>query len=174
MRTLKKMHSSLGSLLKRTWNVPELKIQLNSYIACSIFKMADGDEIKPSCCGGNIDTSEDLIRQGYKYYKRKKPPPDFSEVLDFNNPETFHGRVSEIPLRKFLHADHGLRCTREWKVYQLLSCPGFIFIVNPFINGAQNYWTKRCIEDFTRKPNVSNLDAHMKIEDDDSVWEMSR
>lgn len=152
-------------------------IQLNTYIACSLFKMAAGDERnyqRSSCCNGKISASEDLIRQGYKYYKRKKPPPDFSEVIDFNNPETFHGRVSDFPLRKYLHAGHGLRCSREWKVYQLLSCPGFIFIVNPFMKGAQNYWTKRCIEDFTRKPNVSNLDAHMTIKDDESVWGLSR
>jgi alkylated DNA repair protein alkB family protein 1 len=139
--------------------------------------MADGATCKAekaSSCKGNINANEDLIRQGYKYYKSKKPPPDFSEVINFNNPDTFRGRVLEISLRSFPHAGHGLRCASEWKVYQLLSCPGFIFIVNPFLKGAQNYWTRRCIEDFTRKPNVSNLDAHMTIKENESAWELSR
>ncbi|EDO43822.1 predicted protein, partial [Nematostella vectensis] len=115
----------------------------------------------------------DLIRQEYKRYKRKKPPPDFSEVIDFNDPQTFQGKVSEWPLKSLPHSDFGLKCARQWRAYHLDCRPGLIFIVNPFVSGAQHYWARRCLEDFPRKPNISNLDAHMSIGDDDCIWALS-
>lgn len=124
-------------------------------------------------CGKAKNGKVDFVRQEYKRYKQKRPPPDFSEVIDFEKSETFRERVNEFPLRDFPHSKFGLRCAREWRAYELRSCPGFIFIVNPFFRGAQRYWTRRCIRDFPRKPNVCNLDAHMKLDAGESVWEMS-
>jgi len=145
---------------------------------CTLGKsnMADENDSRypSSCCTNSLPPEKDLIRQEYKYYKRKKPPPDFSEVIDFNYPEKYGDKIKIVSLAKVVHSDHGLRCSNEWKVYELVSCPGFLFIVNPFSQKAQRYWTRRCIEDFTRKPNVSNLDAHMKVPDDESIWELDK
>lgn len=135
--------------------------------------MADEDERY-----GNAKTAKnnkiDFVRQEYKRYKRKKPPPDFTEVVDFDNPETFRGRVDKLELCNLLHSKFGLRCAKKWRAFKLKSCPGVIFIANPFLPGAQHYWTRRCIRDFPRKPNVCNLDAHMELGNMESVWEMSR
>lgn len=117
----------------------------------------------------------DYVREEYKRYKRKKPPPDLSEVIDFQDPSTFRERVEKVELNESKHniSKFGLRCVSEWRVYELKTCPGFIFIVNPFLPGTQHYWTRRCMEDFPRKPNVCNLDAHVKLDPEKSVWELS-
>lgn len=116
----------------------------------------------------------DFVREEYKRYKRKKPPPDFSEVIDFQDPATFGGRVEKLDLKdRGLHSKFGLKRSTEWQAYKLSSCPGFMFIVNPFLPGAQHYWTLRCMLDFPRKPNVCNLDAHVTLDPSKSVWEES-
>lgn len=120
----------------------------------------------------------DYVREEYKRYKRKKPPPDFSEVIDFQDPSTFGERIEKVRVALELneskyHSKFGLRCVTEWLVYELKTCPGFMFIVNPFLSGAQHYWTRRCMEDFPRKPNVCNLDAHVNLDPKKSVWELS-
>lgn len=134
--------------------------------------MADGpsDELygKLKVSSGRVD----FVREEYKRYKRKKPPPDFSEVIDFQDPSTFHGRAEKFELIRS-HSKFGLRCSTEWRAYKLNSCPGFMFIVNPFLPGAQHYWTRRCMEDFPRKPNVCNLDVHVTLDPSKSVWQLS-
>lgn len=134
--------------------------------------MADGpsDELygKLKVSSGRVD----FVREEYKRYKRRKPPPDFSEVIDFQDPSTFHGRAEKFELIRS-HSKFGLRCSTEWRAYKLNSCPGFMFIVNPFLPGAQHYWTRRCMEDFPRKPNVCNLDVHVTLDPSKSVWELS-
>ena len=123
---------------------------------------------------GCRQTDVDLVREEYKRYKRKKPPPDFSNVIDFEDFNSFRERVVEIELHNYPHSKYGLRCAKEWKVFGLKQCPGFMFIVNPFLDGAQHYWTRRCIKDFPMKPNKCNLDAHMKLPEEISVWELSQ
>ena len=120
------------------------------------------------------DDKTDLVRQEYKRYKRKKPPPDFSEVVDFDNSDSFRGRVEKFEMKNPVQSKFGLRCAEDWRAYKLVSCPGLIFITNPFLDGAQHYWTRRCIRDFPRKPNVCNLDAHMALGNTESLWDMSR
>ena len=135
--------------------------------------MADGSAEEPynqRIRNGRVD----FVREEYKRYKRKKPPPDFSEVIDFQDPPTFGGHVEKLELDKSkCHSKYGLRCVTEWQAYSLKSCPGFMFVVNPFLHGAQHYWTRRCMEDFPRKPNVCNLDAHVTLDPSKSVWELS-
>lgn len=140
----------------------------------AILNMADGrsrDELyNQTIPNGRVD----CVREEYKRYKRKKPPPDLSEVIDFQDPSTFGGHVEKFELNKSkCHSKFGLRCVTEWQTYELKTCPGFMFIVNPFLPGAQHYWTRRCMEDFPRKPNVCNLDAHVTLDPSKSVWELS-
>lgn len=132
-----------------------------------------------SCHQKSLNGRVDYVREEYKRYKRKKPPPDFSEVIDFRDPSTFRDRVEKFQLQTKGKCDKsdsnfGLRCVKEWQAYELKSCSGFIFIVNPFLHGAQHYWTRRCVEDFPRKPNVCNLDAHMTLDTRETVWRLSQ
>lgn len=47
---------------------------------------------------------------------------------------------------------------------------GLIFITNPFTQKGQQYWTKKCIVDYTKKPNQLNIDAHHLLSDEEDWW----
>jgi len=53
--------------------------------------------------GDNI--VDDAFREVFKYYKRKRPPPDFSNVIDFQNESSFEKNVLSnlfLPVQKFI------------------------------------------------------------------------
>ena len=159
-----------------------MTLDVMKVIYCCSFEpsknMADGtidsDGLNADLCSDKKVSRDrvDFVREEYKRYKRKKPPPDFSEVIDFQDPTSFRGRVEKFEVGG-VHSKFGLRCSSEWRAYKLKSCPGLMFIVNPFLPGGQHYWIRRCMEDFPRKPNVCNLDAHMTLDPEKSVWEIS-
>ena len=135
----------------------------------------------------NERKTEDLVRQEYKRYKRKKPPPDFNEVIDVKKFEKFTDKVQRYELRSqncatdsctsprpAEYCNVGLTDPEQWEVYHLKSCPGLIFIKNPFLPHAQKYWTHKALTDYTRKPFPCNLDVHMELDPDKTVWEISR
>lgn len=47
---------------------------------------------------------------------------------------------------------------------------GLIFISNPFTPCGQKYWMKRCIVDYTKKPNRLNIDAHHCLDVEEDWW----
>jgi len=55
-------------------------------------------------------------------------------------------------------------------MYYCLIYLGLIFIKNPFTSIGQKYWIKRCIVDYTRKPNRLNIDAHRILGDGEDWW----
>ena len=114
------------------------------------------------------------VREEYKRYKKRSPPPNFIDVIDFENPSTFSGRVREINiLKNFECRKSGLLKPVKWKVFEVVSCPGFIFIVNPFERGVQHYFVQRSLKNFPCKPNATNLVVHNDIvlEEGESFWE---
>ena len=133
----------------------------------------------------NEPKTQDLVRQEYKRYKRKKPPPDFTEVIDVRKFEKFADKVerykprpqnlaSDSCARPAEYCNIGLKDPEQWEVYHLKSCPGLIFIKNPFLPHAQKYWTQKALTDYTRKPFPCNLDVHMELDPDKTVWEISK
>ncbi|KXJ77105.1 hypothetical protein RP20_CCG008345, partial [Aedes albopictus] len=51
----------------------------------------------------------------------------------------------------------GLIPAKEWKIYEILDRPGLILIANPFTKPAQRYWMTRCLLDYPKYPNRTNL-----------------
>jgi len=47
---------------------------------------------------------------------------------------------------------------------------GLIFVKNPFTPSGQKYWAKRCIVDYTKKPNRLNIDAHSILGVGEDWW----
>ena len=118
----------------------------------------------------------DLVRQEYKRYKRKKPIPDFSEVIDFNEITQFKDKVEQVIVNSnsIDACTVGLIPISQWQVYRLKTCEGFMFIKNPFSPAAQKYWTHKALTEYTKKPYPCNLDVHMKLDEDKTVWEISK
>lgn len=59
----------------------------------------------------------------------------------------------------------GLEEVEHWEIFELKSTPGLIFIKNPFTSVGQRYWIRQCLAEYTKKPNKSNIDYEVKLED---------
>ncbi|XP_072314181.1 nucleic acid dioxygenase ALKBH1 isoform X2 [Eucyclogobius newberryi] len=124
-----------------------------------------------------MESGEDAFKQLFKFYKRRKPPPDFSDVIDFSG-KVCTGKVDPIQLSPRAVSDAaassvGLRPVRDWRAFGLQGFPGFIFISNPFQRGSQPFWIRQCLKTYPQKPNVCNLDMHMSPCDTKDIWERS-
>ncbi|CAG8450777.1 6123_t:CDS:2 [Cetraspora pellucida] len=115
--------------------------------------------------------------------KSRLPPPDFSKVIDFDNLENcldeIKNKVIEVELATDLGEEYenlfgkckdGAYIERK-KAYLFKDLPGFIFIPNPFTPDAQKHVIKRCLKDFTKHPNISNLDTHYVLPKQ-GIWEL--
>lgn len=59
----------------------------------------------------------------------------------------------------------GLTSLKNWKAYTFHKHPGLIFIRNPFTTTGQRYWIQKCLKDYPRKPNKTNLDIDHSLND---------
>ncbi|KAL0969844.1 hypothetical protein UPYG_G00233090 [Umbra pygmaea] len=117
---------------------------------------------------------EDAFRTLFKFYKRRNPPPDFSDVIDCSKIGK-HDKVYETELDPAAVSDGdarsaGLHPIRDWRVFRLQGYPGFMYISNPFLPGSQQHWVKQCLKTYPQKPNVCNLDMHMAPTETHDIW----
>ncbi|XP_011557422.3 nucleic acid dioxygenase ALKBH1 [Plutella xylostella] len=114
------------------------------------------------------NNNNDAFRSKFKYYKSKKPKPSLSEVLILNDDGNNVDTVSFIP--KEVAEDKraaalGLSSTLTWKVYSFKQHPGLLMIRNPFTPLGQRYWSRRCLEEYPKKPNKRNIDIEVDVQD---------
>ncbi|XP_071798633.1 nucleic acid dioxygenase ALKBH1-like [Asterias amurensis] len=120
--------------------------------------------------------TSDKFREQFKRYKRKKPPPDLCDVVDFAKSDLvapFQPEVTCHSCKDRLCQRLGLKPVNEWRCFSLRNAPGFVYIENPFRPGYQRYWIKRCLQDYPNKPNVCNLDSHTNPGNRDALWDQS-
>ncbi|CAL8271285.1 unnamed protein product [Merluccius merluccius] len=121
-----------------------------------------------------VEHGEDAFRTLFRFYRRKHPPPDLRNVVDFS--KGLDGdKVLSVSLDLTAVSDGaasgvGLRPVREWRAFGLHGYPGFIIIANPFLQGCQPFWVRQCLKMYPQKPNVCNLDMHMSPVDTDDIW----
>ncbi|XP_036927999.1 nucleic acid dioxygenase ALKBH1 isoform X1 [Acanthopagrus latus] len=124
-----------------------------------------------------VESGEDAFRKIFKFYRRRNPPPDFSDVIDFSKgvpsdkivpAELDPAAVSDVEAARV-----GLQPVRDWRAHGLHGYPGFIFISNPFLRGSQPPWVRQCLKTYPQKPNVCNLDMHMSPSDTQDIWDKS-
>lgn len=117
----------------------------------------------------NLD-KRDLFKEEFKFYKKRKPPPSFENVIDFNDGK--NGKIKNISLLgsccNLIDDDStNLRPVSEWKAYCLSSVEGFIFICNPFYPAGQRKWIRTCLEEYPQPPNLTNLGSV------ENIWQNS-
>ncbi|KAM7394931.1 hypothetical protein PAMA_006595 [Pampus argenteus] len=120
-----------------------------------------------------VETGEDAFRKIFKLYKRRNPPPDFSDAIDFSkgvSTKIVPAKLDPTAVSDMEAARAGLQPVRAWRAFGLKGYPGFIFISNPFLPGSQPFWVKQCLKSYPQKPNVCNLDMHMSPTDTQDIW----
>nr|XP_046268317.1 nucleic acid dioxygenase ALKBH1 [Scatophagus argus] len=121
-----------------------------------------------------VESGEDAFRKIFKFYKRRDPPPDFSDVIDFSksvsSDKIVPAKLDLAAVSDVEAARVGLQPVRDWKAFGLRGYPGFIFISNPFLLGCQAFWVRQCLKTYSQKPNVCNLDMHMSPSDTQDIW----
>ncbi|CAH0559955.1 unnamed protein product [Brassicogethes aeneus] len=113
-----------------------------------------------------------MFKESFKYYKSKLPLPSLDNVIDFNNVEKFTKKVTKIILKVTNGEFFGLIPISEWEIYEVDQNPGLIFIKNPFTTLGQRYWTVKCLQEYTKKPNKSNLDPLNLVPDNQEWWDI--
>ncbi|XP_034072470.1 nucleic acid dioxygenase ALKBH1 [Gymnodraco acuticeps] len=125
----------------------------------------------------SVVRGEDAFKKVFKFYKRKSPPPDFSDVTDFSKGLPSDKIVPAVlDLSAVSDSDAaraGLQPVKSWRTFGLQGYPGFIFISNPFLRGSQPFWIRQCLKTYPQKPNVCNLDMHMSPSDTQDIWGQS-
>lgn len=103
--------------------------------------------------------------------KKRKPVgdvllPDMTNVLDFGcleaNTAENRALIEEVELDEGEKRKFRGYFRENPKMYRVKSVDGLYFIPNPFTEGQQRYWVRRCVKDFPLSPNptnVSNLEA---------------
>lgn len=115
-----------------------------------------------------------MFKDSFKYYKSKNPPPDLYRVLDFNKmTESMSYKVKKVNIST-QEVPHffGFKPVHLWDVYEIVDRPGLLFIKNPFTTLGQRYWTVRCLRDYSKKPNKSNIDLANLVPDNKEWWDM--
>ncbi|KAM6912184.1 nucleic acid dioxygenase ALKBH1 [Xenentodon cancila] len=120
------------------------------------------------------ETGEDAFRKMFRFYKSRNPVPDLTDVIDFCSRDP-RGQVVAAKLDPGAVSDDdaarvGLQPVRDWRAFGLRGYPGFVFISNPFLRGAQAFWVRQCLKTYPQKPNICNLDLHMSPSDTQDIW----
>ncbi|KAG8229908.1 hypothetical protein J437_LFUL009772 [Ladona fulva] len=112
-----------------------------------------------------------MLKDSFKYYKRRCPPPSLKDVIDFSKSNLADSRVVHKGDTSARREVVGMIPSDEWRIFELKDKPGFLYVSNPFTPGGQRYWISRCLKDYTRKPNRLNLDNHVETKGCEGLWE---
>ncbi|KAJ8683471.1 hypothetical protein QAD02_019263 [Eretmocerus hayati] len=113
-----------------------------------------------------------MFNDVFKYYKARKPPPELCNVIDLEKvDETL---VTRIPVssecKTCPNSILGLSPTESWNIFEFRRISGLFVIRNPFTTHGQQDWIIRCLKNYPKKPNITNIDAHDLLNKDDTWW----
>lgn len=124
-----------------------------------------------------MEPTDDVIddfKVDFKYFKQRASVPSFHDVVDFDKPSSLTGKAAKVKLEHCDYFGQNMTDYENWDAYHLESVPGLYFIKNVFSEEHQFSWAKRCMQDFTRTPYVTNLDQFQEKTSIDKMWEMSK
>lgn len=63
--------------------------------------------------------------------------------------------------------------TRSLTLITINSIPGLIIVPNILTHTSQKHLIKKCLQEYTKRPNLSNLDTHYEVPNDVGLWELA-
>ncbi|ORZ00679.1 hypothetical protein BCR43DRAFT_435054 [Syncephalastrum racemosum] len=108
-------------------------------------------------------TNHTPFRHVERNFKSRVPPPDFSEVIHLRPCDALH------PVS--LSLDHPFFAGKQTTAYVVKSVPGLIVIPNPFTPAAEREVVRACLSEYSKAPNMSNLDTHYAMPDE-GLWRL--
>jgi alkylated DNA repair protein alkB family protein 1 len=116
--------------------------------------------------------NQEAFRFAERNFKSRNPPPDFSQVVDFNKEHPHKVKVrltQDLGALSPLFGCHDDKQCRD--AYVLKSVPGLIVIPNAMTAKAQRHLIKQCLAVYPLHPNISNLDTHYDIPEN-GLWSL--
>ncbi|XP_039756890.1 nucleic acid dioxygenase ALKBH1 [Pararge aegeria] len=110
---------------------------------------------------------DQIFMRVFKYYKSNKPQPSLEQVLncEYNTALEVPMVQKQIISKEDLRASTlGLQECKNWKIFEFERHPGLILIKNPFTSYGQKFWIRKCLEEYPKKPNKTNIDLERHIE----------
>ncbi|MFH4979595.1 hypothetical protein AB6A40_006304 [Gnathostoma spinigerum] len=130
-------------------------------------KMSDASSDESIGYDGDALTKKTLFRKKFKFYKKRSPPPDLSEVIDIRSGSNVTDLVSsplsgvDTSFPPDLPAKLGFRPFSEWKISSFKSRPG-LFILSDVIHPSSHLkWIERALLEYPEPPNTTNVHLHM-------------
>ncbi|KAI8800721.1 hypothetical protein BJ742DRAFT_859821 [Cladochytrium replicatum] len=131
------------------------------------------------------------IRSAERFFKRRDKPVDLSCCIDFRTranskeeerttiPAYINNNIdiseSDLPHEIFASCpEFGNHSNAANRTAQVLG-EGLIVIQNPFTPEAERRLIRECLRDYTKRPNVNNLDTHYVIDGKDTIsglWQL--
>jgi len=106
-------------------------------------------------------SDDNQFRARFKYYKRKKPPPSFDDVIDPQSSDQEELFTSlDIPQLADLDDTEIIPTNnvKEWKILRFKSSPGLVFIRNVFSISDQLFWASKCLKEYSTDTYKRNID----------------
>ena len=110
-------------------------------------------------------TTTTAFKETFKFYKKRVPPPDLSDVIDLRQghvPDAYHVTEHELTTPPpSLSRPFGVRPTETLRLYSVVENPGLFIIPNALTEAGQHYWMLRGLKQLPDVPHKCNLDAHL-------------
>uniref|UniRef100_A0A1I7TQF5 SAM_MT_RSMB_NOP domain-containing protein n=1 Tax=Caenorhabditis tropicalis TaxID=1561998 RepID=A0A1I7TQF5_9PELO len=102
----------------------------------------------------------------FKKYKKRRPPPDFSEVIDVKSSPLLNSRhvfkpTDITPEKAALAEKLGLIHPSEWRVFSFPDRSGLYLLPGLLKKEMATVWLKRAFK-YANPPNITNLTLHGK------------
>ncbi|KFB49033.1 AGAP000155-PA-like protein [Anopheles sinensis] len=99
-----------------------------------------------------------MFQTAFKYYKARKPPPSFENVLIVGD-DSYPFQAIEANLTGGTWDAASFRPVQEWRIFEVATRPGLFVIANPFTPAGQRHWMAASLIDYPAHPNTTNLSA---------------
>uniref|UniRef100_A0A915AU06 Fe2OG dioxygenase domain-containing protein n=1 Tax=Parascaris univalens TaxID=6257 RepID=A0A915AU06_PARUN len=142
------------------------------YTGSDVRPKHDASHIRDAVAEGDIyrcrsvSPADSVFKRAFKFYKKRCPPPDLSEVIDFRASSLPKGVIS-TPLKEVQSLPRealsavGLKPFAEWRLFEVLHRRGLFVLSDVFEPSRHLEWIARCLTVYPEAPNKTNVGLHI-------------